>query len=323
MIPKIKFLLIPIVWITFYVPMAHANTDISPIQAYPVSWTFNGSGSSYFKITGGDNRSDLGDCSAGHGGYIQENAGGADPATFDLASAMSWATTSAQSGEYTLELGTGFTNSGCSGYGINPEDINGIFYWDGASSTVRYTYDVGDGPRTATSTPFQYGAVFATTLNACNPFVATIPYFNLSWSLTDCLFDLFQPLPVAWSGVFDPLETSFLTRAPWGYVTRFVAIASGTATSTLPTITIPIPSISSTGINYSSPTGTLDLTPWNDLMGTTSMLGSATSTTNGETFRQITEPGWNIFVLVSFAILVIHELLGFVKPKEKGKQKDL
>lgn len=136
-----------------------------------------------------------------------------------------------------------------------------------------------------------------TTPDSCN-------MFSGSFSLDQCLTYWVIPTPDALTGVWNEFKDNFLTRAPFGYATRFVDIATTVATSSLPSLDVSVPA------GYPGAGATFHLTPWDKLMGSTSMLSEATSTTDGKTFRQIVEPGWDTFVLALFGLILIHHLLG-------------
>jgi hypothetical protein len=156
------------------------------------------------------------------------------------------------------------------------------------------------------------GGIIATSSAAL--FAACSPN-PLTFSFGDCMSIIFVPDWTQLTQVFTSLRDGMLSVWPIGYVTRFITIASGNATTTLPSLVINFATAPPAIASITS-SASLDLTPWNDLMGTTSMLSEATSTDSGRTFRQIVEPGWDIFVWVSFAILIIFELMGI--PSQGG-----
>ncbi len=143
--------------------------------------------------------------------------------------------------------------------------------------------------------------------------------FNLSQknNLFTCVLGAISVLTVPTAselaGFGANLQNSFLARVPFGYVTRFTVIASTVATSSLPTLAISLPN------GFPGAGESFDLTPWNALMGTTSMLSTATSTQSGKTLRQIVEPGWDIFVLACLGLAIVHRVLGFDQESSTSK----
>lgn len=67
----------------------------------------------------------------------------------------------------------------------------------------------------------------------CNP-------LSGDFSVIDCLAFLLVPDGQATKSTLDNLKTTFLTRAPWGYLTRFVSILTSSATTTLPVFTAQV-----------------------------------------------------------------------------------
>lgn len=149
-------------------------------------------------------------------------------------------------------------------------------------------------------------------------------YLNTTWSLTSCLAELFTPTELAWTDVsgvnlIDELQTGLLSRFPLGYATRFLVIASGTATTTLPVLDVNF-AHAPAAVAMITGGADLRLDPWNSLMGSTSILGTATSTYSGLTLRQIVEPGWDVFVILVFAFIILHDVMGIsVHKKETPK----
>lgn len=185
----------------------------------------------------------------------------------------------------------GFTSIFGIGFGVSTYD----------ATTTQFT--VG------TTTSFQdelsqvinsYTALSATSTqslkDSCSP-------FSGSFDVGTCLLTLFLPSSSDFSSLFQTMKDSVFSVVPIGYVTRTIVLLSGGATSTLPTFAATVPA------GYPGAGVTLDLTPWNDLMGTSSIISTATST-DGKTLREIIEPGWDTFVYVVFALAVFFELWG-------------
>jgi len=146
-----------------------------------------------------------------------------------------------------------------------------------------------------------------------------------------CISGMLVPNTASLLPVFSSIRDGALGMWPIGYITRTAVIMSGSATSTLPSFEVAVP------VGFPGAGDSIDLTPWNELVGPTSILGEATSslhavgdTASGKTLREIVEPGWNTIVYVIFAIVVVFRLLGLsvdfgmnVEENEKMYQKTL
>lgn len=148
------------------------------------------------------------------------------------------------------------------------------------------------------------GILFGTTTDIIgsnfNADVCTVSNFNL----IGCLKGIIVPSPQAFQTLFTQAKDGFLSYFPFGYVTRFYAIVSGTATSTLPVLSMTIPT------GFPSGGNTITLSPWGHLMGQGSYLATATSTQTGVTFYSSFEVYWNRFVYFVFGLGVCLRLLG-------------
>jgi len=150
---------------------------------------------------------------------------------------------------------------------------------------------------------------------SCNP---------LNFNASQCVALLFNP-PASGQTMADEVG-QVLAKPPWGYATRAVQLLSGQASSTscnldiatgqtlcaavssdLPTLNI---NLNDTHLASVKNVNNLNLTPWGELMTGTSILATATSTKDGETFEQIVEPGWNFLVVFIFGFGMVVQLLG-------------
>jgi len=138
------------------------------------------------------------------------------------------------------------------------------------------------------------GSSTLSNLNSCN--LTSFSNFNP----VICIWHLFVP---TWDDV-TVSTNSVLTRMgakfPWGYLTRMHDIFAYPQTSVLPSLSFTIPQ----GLPVQG--YTLDLSPWGKLWGSTSYLGTATSSyAQGKTLRNIVEPYWNDLVDIFFAISLL------------------
>lgn len=147
----------------------------------------------------------------------------------------------------------------------------------------------------------------ATTTTAvaksCNP-------ISGQFSIIECTYFLLLPNPTYSSDLVSGIKEDIAYKVPWGYATRFYDLVSGVSTttastSTLPSLVITLPT------GYPGAGGTFDLTPWDKLLGTGSMLATTQSAgSNPKTIRQMVEPGWTNFVYLSFLIMIVTKLIG-------------
>jgi len=182
-------------------------------------------------------------------------------------------------------------------------------------SGARTFLDVATASSTTALNNFLSGIDLSTVLYDCYP---------THLSLGSCLVDVIVPPtcsinshdpscpPGHTDGLVQIAQTGFLSYAPFGYLTRFLVIANATttATSSLPHVGFTVPS-------YLPGAGAVfDFNVFGNLMGTTSILGTATSTASGKTIKEIVEPWWNAFWLLVLILAVIVRLLG-LRHKEK------
>lgn len=103
---------------------------------------------------------------------------------------------------------------------------------------------------------------------------------------------------------------------PWGYGFRFYDIVRSATTTPLPSLSIVDPITGST----------LNLTPWDGLMGSSSIISQATSsfvfggTTygTGQTLRQVAEPYWNFAWYLLLAIAIVRDIVGVARGVRNG-----
>lgn len=137
------------------------------------------------------------------------------------------------------------------------------------------------------------------------------------FNLFDCAVGMvgYLFIPSNGSELMQSLHDNAFSHAPLGYATRFVSIVTGEATTTLPSLTVAIPNDIAHQTGAIS-TAQLDLTPWNYLMGSTSYMGTATSTYTGLTMYDTLSTGWTTLCLALFGIAIMHDLYGMRHHKQ-------
>lgn len=171
------------------------------------------------------------------------------------------------------------------------------------------------GIKTATSTTFIAASLAAYDIfvrdsqaslqdylnSASSTAAACIP--STSFSAGECIYFLFVPQAKPTLEVLTNFKNGFLQYAPWGYVTRFVVIMSGSGTSTLPSWTVPI---------MLGPAGTTTLTyDMQDMItGGGTLLESVKDPENGLSPRDIIEPFIKLFVAISVLFIIVSDVLG-------------
>jgi len=131
--------------------------------------------------------------------------------------------------------------------------------------------------------------------------------YNASSSIAGCLGYLFVPDASDLRDVMENFKDGFLTRVPWGYATRFFSIVSGDATSTLPVLSVNLPTSTMPSSLAGKPLINVD--PWEAF--SESSIWATSEDVNGNTMWESLEPYWNIVVLFAFAVGAVHELIGF------------
>ena len=169
---------------------------------------------------------------------------------------------------------------------------NGIAYSKSTTFTAAHLsgYDVYVASTTALID--NYVASSSISLSTCTSWT--------SFSLGDCLNLLFVPQTQPIATALDNFKNNFLTYAPWGYLTRFIVIMSGTATTTLPTLSVPV----------TLGDGTTDTMTFNMQEFFTTGQNTLDSITdgNGHNERDIFEPIIDLFIALSLIILIVQDL---------------
>jgi len=127
------------------------------------------------------------------------------------------------------------------------------------------------------------------------------------FSLTACLVSLIVPPSNVLESDFTQIRDGFLSRVPFGYVTRFMEIALGEASSTLPTLsyTFPddFPAEQMAGVD-------LTFNPWGEFYTDGSLVKDelVSSGDDPKNIWEIMQPLINIIVYLALAMLIIKDL---------------
>ena len=122
-----------------------------------------------------------------------------------------------------------------------------------------------------------------------------------SFSATSCLAFLFIPDAGQLNDTVSQAKSAIFQRAPWGYFSRFYTILTGSATSSLPTISTHI--FEGTDVNSGDGlTWTID--PGEMLAGGAGLINTMTSR-SGHTLREALEP----ILLVVIGMVVIRQIV--------------
>lgn len=122
---------------------------------------------------------------------------------------------------------------------------------------------------------------------SCNP-------ISSAFDIRQCFVFLTVPDSASLSATMTNARDAILTRWPWGYATRFVQILTSPATSSLPTVSLPI--LTGTGQDT-----TLTFDFGDMVAGGGSLLEQAHDPISGKSVREVFQP----FVVLFFALLVV------------------
>lgn len=145
-----------------------------------------------------------------------------------------------------------------------------------------------------------YGGLGATTSSAmaatCNP-------LSGSFGMRECVGFLLIPDSNQLQSTFNSFRSGVLTRAPWGYLTRFVTILSDEASTTLPAISMEF-----------DPAGPLAGVTWNVMPGEIIAAGgdfmNEVEDRHGNNLRDILEPIIKLIVGLALVFQIVHDLTG-------------
>jgi hypothetical protein len=127
--------------------------------------------------------------------------------------------------------------------------------------------------------------------------------FSGEFGAENCLALLFLPNSFYLRGAFLEFRDGFLSYAPWGYVTRFISILTGTATTTLPSLSLTFDSHFPSGFQGK----TISFNPIGSVMSSLPL--TATSSAN-KTILDLTMPYINWIIYISVVLAIVNDLIG-------------
>jgi hypothetical protein len=147
-----------------------------------------------------------------------------------------------------------------------------------------------------------YSSFTATTTgalaNTCNPFSG--------FDTMNCIAFLFVPSSDQLNSTMGSLRDGVLTRVPFGYFNRMYTIWRTTATSTLPSVVLSIPTGATTYETISFNFGDM-------LTGGASTLGTVSSPKNGKSVRDVLEPFVKLLIAIAVFYTIITDIAGLHK----------
>lgn len=133
-----------------------------------------------------------------------------------------------------------------------------------------------------------------------------------------CLQVLLIPNQAQINQVIDNLKTGFLTRAPWGYVTRFISLMNGTTATSTPVLSIYFPT--GEGLPDGIQGQTFSLDPFSAFSSTSPLTTSEDY--DGNSFMDIFMPWWNIIIGFLVIVAVVHDIFGMSSQSGHSKNSD-
>lgn len=130
------------------------------------------------------------------------------------------------------------------------------------------------------------------------------PLGSAGFDMVDCLSGLLVPDSGQIQTTMEGARNGILSRAPWGYLTRFVTILSSSATSTLPSYTVTFAG------NNSSDTYSLAFNPGDMLAGGATLLTNVRDPYNSKNARDIFEPIIKVVVAMMVLLTIVADVAG-------------
>lgn len=131
---------------------------------------------------------------------------------------------------------------------------------------------------------------------------------GVTFNVNGCIGYIFIPQPQVLDQQFQQFYNSFLTYAPWGYLTRLIVILSSQGTSSLPsaTATVALP------YAFGNANDTTDLTidPTATLAEASSDLNSVDANGTDLNWQQVLEPYVQLFIGFTLLFIIVHDLMG-------------
>lgn len=143
---------------------------------------------------------------------------------------------------------------------------------------------------------------------SCNP-------LSGDFDVRQCFVFLTVPDSASLSATMTNARDAILTRWPWGYGTRFVQIITSSATTTLPSVTIPILTGTGQDTNLSFNFGDM-------VAGGGALLGQAQDPISGKTVREVFEPFIILFFAGIVVIIIVNDLMRVGRDRDSKETKE-
>lgn len=159
------------------------------------------------------------------------------------------------------------------------------------------------------------GYVVLTPIDVSAGIEANCTLWSGWWSVELCIQYLLYPNQVQVNANIESLKNEFLTRAPIGYLTRFVALLSTPATSTMPSISYTFASTSPFGgiINSGDP---IEFAPFAALAAPESPIYFKSDRDEPKTLWEIVGPITTQLVYLTLLLLIINDITGMYSVSE-------
>jgi len=154
-----------------------------------------------------------------------------------------------------------------------------------------------------------YDSSSTVDLASCNP---------LTFNTLDCLYGLFGVPSEQLGTIVATTNTNLFYLFPFGYLTRFTAIVTGTATGTVPSLIIPFPDHIGSLDTSSLGSTTID---FQEAMNTGGSFLAGPTNDDGDTLWGVFMPFWQIFCYGMLIVAIIYDLLGLREIQHRLRHK--
>lgn len=147
---------------------------------------------------------------------------------------------------------------------------------------------------------------------SCNP-------FSGNFGIRECTAFLFIPSAGAIDQTMTEARTAILTKAPWGYMTRFYDIMSTTSTSSLPAFTASVQI--GNGSDLTPDVTTIEIDPSDMIAGAGNLLDTTYDPINGKNIKDVAGPMVRLTIALMVLFIIISDLAGMYKHANEDRGK--